>query len=55
MKDKKFEKITKLAEKRKTDNKPLPKVTDRVGYPVTIGQMLPRIKARMKARIAGKS
>jgi len=51
VKDKKLEKITKLAEKRKTDNKPLPKVTDRVGYPVAIGQMLPRILAR----IAGKS
>ena len=56
VKDKKFEKITKLAEKRKTDNKPLPtdiivRDSDRVGYPVAIGQMLPRILGR----IGGKS
>ena len=58
MKNKKFEKVTSgfigknavLAEKPKI-NKPLPKVTDRVGYPVAIGKMLPRILAR----IAGKS
>ncbi len=36
--------------KRKRVKKPLPRVTDRVGQPVAIGQMLPRIKARLESK-----
>ena len=36
--------------KRKRGKKPLPRVTDRVGQPVAIGQMLPRIKARLESK-----
>ncbi len=49
-----FKKLKKelqhLKEVKRTANKQR-RVTDRVGYPVAIGQMLPRILAR----IAGKS
>ena len=43
--------LTYKRHKKEMANKPLPKVTDRVGYPVAIGKILPRILAR----IAGKS
>ncbi len=52
--------LTYKRHKKEMANKPLPtdiivRDSDRVGYPVAIGQMLPRIKARILAKIAGKS